>query len=66
MAHGLQSEPPYNNRFERTSLGRHGLCLRKAHAGDPPHLSLRAKRSGLVRRLNRFVIRTNLREENEA
>ena len=30
------------------SLGRHGLCLRKAHAGDPSHLSLRAMRSGLV------------------
>ena len=42
---------PYNNRFNLTSLGRHGLCLRKARAGDPTHPSVPAGRSGLVRRL---------------
>jgi hypothetical protein len=31
---------PYNNRFNLMSLGRHGACLRKPHAGDPTHLSL--------------------------
>jgi hypothetical protein len=28
--------PPYNNRVKRTSLGRHGACLRKPRAGNPP------------------------------
>ena len=27
---------PYNKWIERTSLGRHGLCLRKARAGNTP------------------------------
>jgi hypothetical protein len=42
---------PYNNRVKRTSLGRHAFRLRESHAGDPPRLSVPAKRSGLVRRL---------------
>ncbi len=42
--------PPYNKWVERTSLGRPAFRLRESHAGDPPHPSLRAGRSGLVRR----------------
>ena len=33
-------------RVKRTSLGRHSLCLRKACAGAPTHLSVPARRSG--------------------
>ncbi|MDB5047552.1 MAG: hypothetical protein JWO30_623 [Fibrobacteres bacterium] len=47
-------------RFNLPSLGRHGVCsgqsrqgrsYGKPRAGDPPHPSIRAGRSGLVRRL---------------
>jgi hypothetical protein len=29
-------EEPYNNPFNPTALGRHGICLRKSRAGDAP------------------------------
>jgi hypothetical protein len=46
---------PYNKRIELTARGRHGLCLSKARAGDPPppYLPVRRLRpcSQLIRAL---------------
>jgi hypothetical protein len=38
------------NRFERTSLGRHVLCLRKGRAGEAQEPSFQAGPFALVRR----------------
>ena len=47
----LNEEKPYNKAIQPDDLGRHGLCLRKARAGDAQDLSVPARPFALVRRL---------------
>ena len=65
LTHQVQGvKTPYNKWIERTSLGRHALCLRKGRAGDPTHLSLPGQalrpRSPLIQALVRREARYEL------